>query len=363
MTTGALTIREVRARALIAPLRTPIITASGQLPHAPLLLIDVHTQEGLTGRCYLASYNPVALKALAQLVEDLGAVIAGDKVVPVDLEVKMRAQFTLLGGSRGLAGLAISGLDMALWDIAAQSHNVPLATLLGGKPRPLRAYNSMGMVRAEKAETEARKTLDAGFTGIKFKLGFPTLVEDIAVVQAFRRALPDDFSIMVDFNQSLTVAEALRRGLALEDENLAWIEEPIRCDDYAGYAKIAAALKTPLQLGENFSGAFDMHAALVANACDYVMPDAQQIGGVTGWLRAADLAQAYSKDFSSHLFVEVSAHLLAVTPTFHWLEYLDIAGAVLADPPRVVKGAVAAPDRPGNGIVWDEKAVKTYQDA
>jgi mandelate racemase len=300
---------------------------------------------------------------LARLVEDLGAVIAGSEVVPVDLEAKMRAQFTLLGGSRGLAGLAISGLDMALWDIAAQSHNVPLATLLGGKPRALRAYNSMGMVRAEGAEAEARKTLDAGFTGIKFKLGFPTLAEDIAVVHAFKRALPADFSIMVDFNQSLTVAESIRRGHALDDEGLAWIEEPLRCDDYAGYAKLAAALKTPVQLGENFSGAFDMQAALAADACDYVMPDAQQIGGVTGWLRAADLAQAHSKEFSSHLFVEVSAHLLAVTPTFHWLEYLDIAGAVLVDPPRVVKGTVAAPDRPGNGITWDETAVKKYQDA
>jgi mandelate racemase len=363
MQPGALTVSEVRARPLIAPLRTPIITASGQLPHAPLLLIDVHTKEGLTGRCYLASYNPVALKALAQLVGDLGKIITGDKVVPLDLEAKMRAQFTLLGGSRGLAGLAISGLDMALWDIAAQSHNVPLATLLGSKPRPLRAYNSMGMIRADKAEAEARKTLDAGFTGIKFKLGFPTLAEDLAVVHAFRRALPDDFSIMVDFNQSLTVAEAIRRGRALEHENLAWIEEPIRCDDYAGAAKIAAALDTPLQLGENFSGAFDMHTALVANACDFVMPDAQQIGGVTGWLRAADLAQAYSKDFSSHLFVEVSAHLLAVTPTFHWLEYLDIAGAVLAEPPQVVNGTIAASERSGIGMTWDEAAVKKYQQA
>ena len=358
-----LTVTGVTARAVIAPLRAPIATASGTLPHAPLLLIDLQTKEGLTGRFYLVAYNPVALKALAALVGDLAKVIVGEKLVPLALEAKMRAQFTLLGGSRGLAGMAISGIDMALWDAQAQSLNLPLAVLLGGICRPLRAYNSLGLIAAENAEAEARKTLDAGFTGIKFKVGRPTLAQDLAVIRAFRRNLPEDFSIMVDFNQSMTVAEAIGRGHAFDNEGLAWIEEPVRCDDYAGCAEIAAALTTPVQIGENFSGPFDMQAALAAKACDYVMPDAQQIGGVTGWLRAADLAQAYGKEFSSHLFVEISAHLLTIAPTFHWLEYLDIAGAVLAEPAQVVNGTVAAPNRPGNGMTWNEAAVKKYQAA
>jgi mandelate racemase len=165
---------------------------------------------------------------------------------------------------------------------------------------------------------------------------------------------------MVDFNQSLTVAEALRRGRALDGEGLAWIEEPVRADDHRGSAAVAEALATPVQIGENFSGPFDMAEALRLGAADLVMPDVQQIGGVTGWLRAAALAQAAGVPCSSHLFIEASAHLLAVTPTCHWIEYLDVATPVLAEPIRPVDGMLTATTRPGFGLAWDEAAVRRY---
>lgn len=356
-----LKVRAIQTHPVIAPLGVPIVTASGSLPKAPLLLIDVLTEEGITGRAYLVSYNPVALKALDALVRDLGATIVGEPLIPTELEAKMRAKFTLFGGARGLAGMAVSGLDMALWDAFAVAAKMPLCVALGGACRPLRAYNSMGMIAPKNAAMEVENSLKFGFTALKFKLGWPTLGEDIAAVHAFKAASPAGFQLMVDYNQSLTVAEALRRGHALDGEGLAWIEEPVRCDDYSGNAAIAAALKTPLQIGENFMGPMDMEVSLAANASDLVMPDAQQIGGVTGWQRGAALAHAKGIPFSSHLFVEVSAHLLAVTPTFHWLEFLDIAGAVLAEPPKVVNGCVYAPDRPGIGLAWNDDAVKRYR--
>ncbi|CAD6533720.1 Mandelate racemase [Paraburkholderia hiiakae] len=351
-----LTVREVQARAVLAPLKTPLVTPAGSFPKAPLVLIDLHTEEGITGRAYLMANSPVALKAMETLVLDLGATLVGQKVVPVERHEEMRSRFTLIGGSHGLANTAISGLDVALWDALAIAANLPLATLIGGRPQPLKAYNSLGMIRASGAAEEAEKSLSAGFNAIKFKIGWPTFAEDLAAVRAFREAAPD-VELMVDYNQSLTTAEALRRGHALESEGLAWIEEPIRCDDFAGFARIAAELKTPLQIGENFSGVFDMERALRADASDYVMCDVQMIGGVTGWLRAAALAQVTSKNFSSHCFVEASAHLLTVTPTRHWLEFLDVAGGILAEPPKVVNGTVTAPDCPGVGLVWDEAAV------
>ncbi len=352
-----LTVREVHARAVLAPLQTPLVTPAGTFPKAPLVLIDLDTEEGITGRAYLMANSPVALKAMVTLVLDLGATLVGQQVVPLEQHAQMCRRFTLLGGSQGLANTAISGLDLALWDALAIAANLPLATLLGGRPQPLKAYNSLGMIRASDAAQEAGKSLADGFTAIKFKMGWPTFAEDLAAVRAFRKAAPD-VELMVDYNQSLTPAEALRRGHALENEGLAWIEEPIRCDDFAGFAKIAAELKTPLQIGENFSGVFDMERALRADACDYVMCDVQMIGGVTGWLRAAALAQVASKNFSSHCFVEASAHLLTATPTRHWLEFLDVAGGVLAQPAKVIDGMVTAPDCPGVGVVWDEAAVK-----
>jgi mandelate racemase len=165
---------------------------------------------------------------------------------------------------------------------------------------------------------------------------------------------------MSDFNQSQTVNEAIRRGQALDDEGLYWIEEPIRHDNYAGCAKIAAEVLTPIQIGENLLNTGEMQKAIDAEAAEFYMPDVQRIGGVTGWMRAAAVAQVYNLDMSSHLFPEVSAHLLAVTPTCHWLEWMDWANGILQQPFQIKDGNAVIPDRPGVGIEWNEEAVKRY---
>jgi mandelate racemase len=148
----------------------------------------------------------------------------------------------------------------------------------------------------------------------------------------------------------------------IDDEGgVAWIEEPVRADDFKGCARVAAELETPVQIGENFSGVFQMEEALAEQAADFVMPDAQRIGGVTGWLAAAALARASGREMSSHLFPEISAHLLSVTPTCHWLEYVDWAGPILDAPLEIDGGAAVVPDRPGSGVAWNEDAVRRYQ--
>jgi mandelate racemase len=159
----------------------------------------------------------------------------------------------------------------------------------------------------------------------------------------------------------LDAAEALERGRALDDEEIVWLEEPIRHDDYARYASLARTLKTPIQIGENFSLSTAMEAALAAGATDYVMPDLERIGGVSGWRRAATLAAEHRMPMSSHLFPEVSAHLLAVTPTCDWLEYVDWVDCLVQEPLRIVDGCAVVPDRSGNGLVWDEAAVAYYR--
>jgi mandelate racemase len=354
-----LRIRDIQARAVVGPLATPVRTASGSVTQALLVLIDLHTEEGPVGRAYLFAYQPLALRPLRDLVIGLGETVKGQLVRPVDLDRALRARLVLFG-ARGLQGTAVAGIDMAAWDALAVAAGVPLATLLGGEPRPVPAYNSLGLLPPGEAADEAAKTVAAGFGGLKIKVGWPSLDEDLAAVRAARRAMPDDVALMVDFNQSLTVAEAIQRGRALDGEGVAWIEEPVRAEDLRGSAEVAAALATPVQIGENFSGPFEMEEALRARACDLVMPDVQQIGGVTGWLRAAALAHAAGVPCSSHLFIEASAHLLAVTPTCHWIEYLDVAQAVLAEPLRPVDGTIMAPARPGLGIAWDEAAVRRY---
>ena len=155
--------------------------------------------------------------------------------------------------------------------------------------------------------------------------------------------------------------EALRRCRALDGEDVHWIEEPIAYDDLAGHAKLARETATPIQLGENFYGPEALHQALAAGACDYVMPDLGRIGGVTGWLRSVALAEAAGVEMSSHLYPEASAHLMRVTPTAHWLEWVDWAEPILSAPFTVVRGDVVIPERAGSGLAWDEDAVARYR--
>jgi mandelate racemase len=146
----------------------------------------------------------------------------------------------------------------------------------------------------------------------------------------------------------------------LDEEGLYWIEEPTRADDYSGHARIRRDTKTPVQIGENWWGPHDAAKSIEGGASDYVMPDAMKIGGVTGWLRAAALAGAAGIPISSHLFPEISAHLLAVSPTRHWLEYVDWATPVLKEQLKIEGGYASASEAAGIGISWDMEAVQHY---
>jgi mandelate racemase len=358
----ALTVRAIHAVGVEVPMTYALGTSRAVIHSAPLLLIDVETEEGIVGHAYLFCYITGAAAAIANILEEVERVVKGDRVAPLDLWGKLARRFTLIG-VQGIVRMALAGFDVACWDALAKAAGLPLAGLLGSAPRPIRAYNScgLGLMPTAALADEAEKLLAGGFAAIKLRLGYPTLKEDLAAVDAVRRRIPAAIMLMVDYNQALSVADALERGRALDDEGVYWLEEPIRHDDYAGNALLARELKVPIQIGENFSEASAMAAALAAGAADYVMPDLERIGGVTGWQRAASLAAANRIEMSSHLFPEVSAHLLAATPTCHWLEYVDWANAILAEPLRIVEGHAVTPERPGNGLSWDAAAVARYQ--
>ena len=362
MSLPRLTVRRIRAVGVEVPMKLPLGTSAGTIRSAPLLLIDLETEEGVTGRSYLFCYLSAAASAIASVFGEVERSVAGERVAPGDLWEKLARRFKLIG-VQGIVRMAMSGFEVACWDALALAAGEPLVTLLGGAPRPIPAYNSngLGLMAPEAAADEAEKLLEKGFRAVKLRLGHPTLQTDLAAVRAVRARLPDGVALMADFNQALSVAEALRRGRAIDGEGLFWIEEPIRHDDYRGCAELARELATPVQIGENFSLHEQMAEALAAGACDCVMPDLERIGGVTGWQRAASLAAKRAVPMSSHLFPEASAHLLAVTPTCHFLEYVDWADAILAEPLSIVAGAAVNPQRPGTGVVWDEKALERYR--
>jgi mandelate racemase len=180
------------------------------------------------------------------------------------------------------------------------------------------------------------------------------------VIAALREVTSPQARIAVDYNQALSVPEATRRLAALAGEDLLCVEEPTSAEDVAGHARIRASVPMPVQLGENWWGTAEMATSLAGQASDLAMIDVMRIGGVTGWLHAAGLAEAWHMPLSSHLFPEISAHLMAVSPTAHWLEYLDLASPILANPLRPVDGHLHAPNAPGFALEWNEDAVAEY---
>lgn len=354
-------IKSVKARAVLVPMTRPLHTSTGAITRVPFTLVDVVTAAGAVGRGYLFCVTPMALRATVAMIEDIAPLVAGQPLVPWDIEQMLEKRFTLLGVP-GVVAMALAGIDMALWDARAVEAGLPLAELLGGSVRPVRAYNScgLGLMGPDALAREAVELLAGGFGAVKLRLGYPTLEEDLAAVRAVRAVLPAGTQVMTDYNQALDPTEAIRRGHALDAAGLAWIEEPVRADDHAGCARVAAALHTPVQIGENYWGPRDMGRAIAAQASDYVMPDLMRIGGVSGWMRGAALAQAAGLPMSTHLFPEMSAHLMCVTPTAHWLEYVDWINPVQKNPLVIRDGCAWPNPLPGSGLDWDEAAVARY---
>jgi mandelate racemase len=337
----------------------PHRTASGVVTESPLVLTDVVTDSGVTGRGIVFTYTTAALGPTAEMVRNVAPTVTGEPLAPAEIEQRLAKRFRLLG-TQGLVGMALAGIDMALWDALARVHGLPLVRLLGGSPKPVRCYGAVGYDGIDGCARTAAMWAERGFAGIKAKIGYPTVQEDVAVVREMRKATGLHMSIMVDYNQSLTPTQAVERMRLLDDEGVAWVEEPTLAHDFAGHAHVAREVRTPVQCGENWWGTLDLRHAIESRASDLVMPDVMKIGGVTGWMRAAALAQVHGLPVSSHLWPELSVRLLACTPTAHWLEYADWWNPILAQPLHVENGTAVADDSPGSGIEWDEDAVRRF---
>jgi mandelate racemase len=363
MQIASLTLKSITARPVLLQLKRPVVARIATITDWPLILIDLHTEEGIVGCSYLEPYIAKSMRYLVPAIHDLGAQLKGHRVSPVELYGLARKSLHFVG-YQGLSMIAVSGLDMAAWDALAKAAGLPLCVLLGGSVGPVKAYNSNGLWLGEPAAmaAEAAELRDVGgFAGLKLRLGRERVADDLATITAVRHAVGDDMALMVDFNQGLHRGEALQRCHMIDDLGLAWIEEPIVYDDLEGYARLAAELKTPIQIGENFYGPRDLYRALESKACDYVMPDFMRIGGVTGWLRAAAIAGTAGVPMSTHLYPEVAAHMMRVTETAHWLEWQDWADPILQRPYEIRDSALHIPNVPGVGLEWDEAAVTAHR--
>ena len=346
---------------VLVPVNPPHRTASGVVEKSPLVLIDIGCEGGLVGHSVVFTYTPIALKPVAKLIAGFEDLLTGNELNPAALNQMLLKRMRLIG-SQGLVGMAIAGIDMALWDALARHQNLPLCQLLGSEPQAIKAYGGTGYDGELDTARQAEAWVKKGFTGVKAKIGYPTVAEDLRVIRAMRAAVGPDVDLMVDYNQSLLPTEAISRLSQLDDEDLLWIEEPIRAHDYINTARIKNTIRTPIQSGENWWGPEDMQLALQADASDYVMPDVMKIGGVTGWQKAVHLAEGAGKQVSSHLWPEVSAHVLSIGSTSHRLEYVDWWNPILAEPLVIENGRCAIDlNTVGSGVAWNETAVQRYR--
>jgi mandelate racemase len=338
-----------------------VVAAIGRFDVWPLILVDVEVG-GVVGHSYVAPYRASAVPAVAAAIADLAAALKGEPLAPVEI-FERSARMLNVVGTAGVSVAAISALDMAFWDARAKLVGLPLAELLGATVGNVRAYNSNGLWRHEISTLgrEARELAEeGGFTAMKLRLGNERLEADLASIAAVRDGTGRDLDLMVDFNQAFGPGDALRRCRDLDGEGLYWLEEPVAYDNMRAFAELARAVRTPLQLGENFYGPRDLLKFLAAGPVPYAMGDLMRIGGVTGWIRTASVAGAAGTQFSNHLYPEIAAHLLRATPTAHWLEWVDWATPIIAEPIVPQAGYVAASASPGSGVAWNETAVARY---
>lgn len=358
-----LTFESVTVRAVSIPMRRPIVAKVGTYPEWPFILIDVKTKEGVVGRSYLEPYLKNAVRYIGPAIEDMAAAFAGRQLAPLDLYRDVLGTLHLLG-RQGVSVIAAAGLDMAIWDALAKAAGLPLAELLGGTVGKVRTYNTNGLwlLPLDRLAREAEELVAEGnFSAIKIRLGRARIDDDLRALELVRSAIGPNIELMVDFNQGQTLRDAIWRLHALDDQGLYWFEEPVVFDNYAQSAQLARELKTPVSIGENIYGPRSFLDAVRAEAADLYMPDLMRIGGVTGWMRAAAIAGAAGHPMSSHLYPEVSAHLLRATESADWLEYRDWGNPIIAQPFEVADGHALVPDRPGNGIEWNEGAVAKYR--
>ena len=358
-----LTFTKVIIRGVDVPLKNPIVAHIGTFKTWPYLCVDVLTKEGIIGKSYIGPYLKDYLPSIASCIRVLCKNYEGKKIEPHNFFQDSMKSLSLLG-FKGVALYALAALDIAFWDAFSKASNKPFAKLLGGSINtPIKAYNSSGLwlIENEKIAKEAEILRKEGdFKALKLRIGRESYKHDIEAFKEVKNGAGSDTIIMSDFNMFYTTKEATRRCIELDDLGFFWFEEPIQYNQLDDMKKICETIKTPITIGENFHGPKDAYDALLKGACDMIMPDLMRIGGVSGWLKTAAISEVFNVEFSTHLYPEVSAHLMCLTPTAEWLEWVDWQNPILKEPYKISNGNIIIPDKPGFGLEWNEEVLSEF---
>ncbi|MGF7161006.1 L-alanine-DL-glutamate epimerase-like enolase superfamily enzyme [Rhodoligotrophos appendicifer] len=353
-------IAQVHTRIVSVPLPRPVITPIHNITAVDNVLVELETDEGVTGIAYLWCFGLHKARALEALVHDLARLVKGmDPFARERINAHLWRETNFMGRA-GAAMFAISAIDTALWDIAGKALGVPVWRLLGGEDRPVPAYAG-GLFLSDPIDVIVKEAEDykaAGFGAIKMRCGGKDWRDDIARVEAVRAAVGPDLTLMVDVVQGWTVERAIKLGRALEPYDLYYIEDPIAFDDIEGMAQIAAALDTPIAAGENDYGRIGFRRLIEHKAIDIPMIDLQRVGGISEWMKVAALAGAWQLRVVPHVFYEMSLHVMAATPSAPFLEYVSWWEVLFKGLPTLEGGAFRPTAAPGLGLSFDNDAIE-----
>ena len=272
---------------------------------------------------------------------------------------------TGFAGPGGIFTLALSAIDIALWDIKGKALNQSLCTLVGGYRDRAPTYASGALMRSFSLDHSAQAALrlvDMGFKQMKMQLGGElTVAREVERVRVLRESIGEDIDLMGDVNQRWKVHQAIMIGRQLESYHLLWLEDVVAHDDYQGLARVAHALTTPIAAGEYQYGISPFRHMLEVRSIDIVMIDLLRVGGITQWLKVAGMAEAFNLPVVSHLLPEIHVHLIAGIPNGLTVEYMPWTLGLFEETPTIEDGQLVVPQKPGLGLAFDKDAIKRYQ--
>ncbi|MEE2689052.1 MAG: mandelate racemase/muconate lactonizing enzyme family protein [Pseudomonadota bacterium] len=333
----------------------------------PIVILRLRVDDGLEG-IGVTFYGGAMTGSLKVALEELAALTVGDDPLRIEhIVAKLRTSAGDHCGPGGIFTLALSAIDIALWDIKGKALNQPLWRLLGGHRDRVPTYASGSLRRGltdDQAQKAAHILVDKGFREMKTQMalpGNPTPEDEIRRVRVVREAIGSNVKLMCDINQRWRPEQAIDIGSRIEDIGLFWLEDVTTADDYGGLARVSTALKTPIAGGEYLWGIGPFRQMIEARSVDIVMVDIVRAGGFSQWMKIAGMAEAFNLPIVSHVMPEILVHAVAACPNGLTVEYMPWMLCLYEETPAIENGELILPERPGLGLTFDEKAIATFK--